>query len=238
MKGRGVEKPEGLTVQELLEQVKDFGVSRSTLDYYIKQGLIPAPARVSQGRRGVRGLYSPAVVELIRQVRRYQAEGRTLAEIRDLLEEELYRLHLIEVGAARDWADTGRLVERQRADFATITGLGPDDRDRLERLFWRFEMGGGDLKALEAFMVARTKAQKGIPLAREVRSLFYPERERRPDGMHFRYTVALDEEIDEIQARYGGRLDLEDDTERQMIRMLGLPECVEEDGRRGLRWSL
>ena len=63
------------------EVAKRAGVSRETVRYYEKRGLIPSPSRTAAGYRQ----YTEEYVERIRFVRRAQELGFTLQEINELL---------------------------------------------------------------------------------------------------------------------------------------------------------
>ena len=63
------------------DAAKALGVGVQTLHYYEREGLIPAPPRSEAGYR----LYSPALVERVGFIRKAQALGLPLAEIRDVL---------------------------------------------------------------------------------------------------------------------------------------------------------
>ena len=52
------------------------GVSRRTVRYYVQRGLLPAPGGTGRGRH-----YGDEHLERLIQVRRWQEEGRSLAEI-------------------------------------------------------------------------------------------------------------------------------------------------------------
>lgn len=60
-------------------------VSTDTIRYYEQIGLLPAAARSPGGYR----LYPPTAVRRLQLIRRARALGLALAEIRDLLEEEV-----------------------------------------------------------------------------------------------------------------------------------------------------
>ncbi len=60
---------------------KRAGVKRSTVRYYERRGLLPAPARRRSGYRE----YTDEHVHRLRFIRRAQALGFTLAEIRELM---------------------------------------------------------------------------------------------------------------------------------------------------------
>lgn len=69
------------------EAAAALGVGVQTLHYYEREALIPEPPRSEAGYR----LYSPALMERLQFIRRAQALGLSLAEIRETLQ-------LIEVG--------------------------------------------------------------------------------------------------------------------------------------------
>lgn len=60
---------------------KALGVGVQTLHYYEREGLIPAPTRSAAGYR----LYPPELVERVGFIRRAQALGLPLGEIKDVL---------------------------------------------------------------------------------------------------------------------------------------------------------
>lgn len=66
---------------------KKTGVSRTTIYFYIRRGLLPAPHRTATGR----SLYGEEHVAMLREIARLKDEGRPLAEIKKALEEELSR---------------------------------------------------------------------------------------------------------------------------------------------------
>ena len=63
------------------DAAKMLGVGVQTLHYYEREGLIPPPPRSDRGYR----LYSPELVERVRFIRKAQALGLPLDEIRDIL---------------------------------------------------------------------------------------------------------------------------------------------------------
>ncbi len=68
----------GLTIGKVAEAA---GVKIDTLRYYERQGIIPPPARTHSNYR----VYSPETISRVRFVKRAQALGFSLEEIRDLL---------------------------------------------------------------------------------------------------------------------------------------------------------
>lgn len=60
----------------------ELGVGVQTLHYYEREGLIPAPPRSGAGYR----LFPPDLMERLRFIRRAQALGLSLAEIRETLD--------------------------------------------------------------------------------------------------------------------------------------------------------
>ena len=60
---------------------KVLGIGVQTLHYYEREGLIPPPPRSESGYR----LYTPELVERVRFIRKAQALGLPLEEIKDIL---------------------------------------------------------------------------------------------------------------------------------------------------------
>ena len=60
----------------------ELGVGVQTLHYYEREGLIPAPPRSDAGYR----LFPPDLMERLRFIRRAQALGLSLAEVRETLD--------------------------------------------------------------------------------------------------------------------------------------------------------
>lgn len=70
--------PQPLTIGKLASLA---GVTPDTLRYYERLGLVPAPPRTNGGYR----LYDPALAERIGFIRKAQALGLTLEDIREVL---------------------------------------------------------------------------------------------------------------------------------------------------------
>ena len=64
---------------------KKTGVSRTTIYFYIRQGLLPVPQSTATGR----SLYSEGHVRLLRKIGELKRGGRSLSEIKLTLEKEL-----------------------------------------------------------------------------------------------------------------------------------------------------
>lgn len=60
---------------------KELGIGIQTLHFYEQQGLIPHPPRAASGYR----LYTPEIMERVRFVRKAQALGFSLDEIKEIL---------------------------------------------------------------------------------------------------------------------------------------------------------
>lgn len=58
-----------------------LGIGVQTLHYYEREGLIPSPARSDSGYR----LYTPPLIDRVRFIRKAQALGLPLDEVRDIL---------------------------------------------------------------------------------------------------------------------------------------------------------
>ena len=101
---------------------KALGVGVQTLHYYEREGLIPPPARSESGYR----LYTPELVARVSFIRRAQALGLPLDEIRDVLglvEEGTSPCGRVETALAEKLAEVDRrLAELQkfRADLAAL----------------------------------------------------------------------------------------------------------------------
>ena len=119
----------GCRMQEL---VKATGVRKSTILFYLAQGLLPPPLAVGPNS----ALYDPACVERVRLIRSLQADHRlTLAEIRE---------HLAGVatghpaaGLPRPQATTVPPLDSDRrlgrTAFCRATGLRPAEADEFTR---------------------------------------------------------------------------------------------------------
>lgn len=70
---------------ELQQVLKRAGISARTLKEYRRLGLIPPPSRKVIGGRGFPADYPDWVIDHIRSIRRLQAKGFTLLQVRDLL---------------------------------------------------------------------------------------------------------------------------------------------------------
>lgn len=73
----------GLSQQEILagQAAAALGVGVQTLHFYERQGLIPRPPRSRSGYR----LYTPKIIERVRFIRKAQALGFSLDEIKEIL---------------------------------------------------------------------------------------------------------------------------------------------------------
>lgn len=111
---------------------KALGIGVQTLHYYEREGLIPAPARSESGYR----LFTPELVERVGFIRKAQALGLPLAEIRDILS-------LAEAGAspcgrvqralAEKLAEVDRRLAELRAFRAELAALVTRSNDIVER---------------------------------------------------------------------------------------------------------
>ena len=72
------------------------GVSRSTIYFYIRQGLLPEP----QKTKGGRSLYGEDHVDLLRRIGELKREGRSLPEIKERLTDHVVRVRGTDVDLA------------------------------------------------------------------------------------------------------------------------------------------
>jgi DNA-binding transcriptional MerR regulator len=120
-----------ITVGELAER---FGLSRTTLLYYERIGVLPSTTRSAAGYR----LYGDDAVERLRLVCTYKGAGLTLAEIRELLETPegpnrgILRRRIVELDQ-----DIARVRVQQRALVTLLKGMGDEAAaDSIDRETW------------------------------------------------------------------------------------------------------
>lgn len=77
---------EALTISAL---ERETGVPRSTIHFYVREGLLPAPQKTAASR----ALYGEDHLRLLQQIGELKAAGRSLAEIRAELQAELSQAH-------------------------------------------------------------------------------------------------------------------------------------------------
>lgn len=96
---------------------KKTGISRSTIYFYIRQGLLPEPQKTPGGR----SLYSDDHVDLLRRIGELKRAGRSLAEIKRALNDEVARAQDNEVDlAAREYERMhSAIIEVATEEFAT-----------------------------------------------------------------------------------------------------------------------
>jgi DNA-binding transcriptional MerR regulator len=75
---------DALTIAALEDRT---GVRRSTIHFYLREGLLPAPQKTASSR----ALYSEEHVRLLRRIAELKASGHPLAKIRTLLDPDLAR---------------------------------------------------------------------------------------------------------------------------------------------------
>lgn len=110
------------------EVAKSLGIGVQTLHYYEREGLIPEPPRTDSGYR----LYPAELVERVRFIRKAQALGLSLNEIREIL-------HLAEQGTSpcgrvqnalaeklREVDERLRELQSFRDDLATLVRQAPE----------------------------------------------------------------------------------------------------------------
>lgn len=95
--------------------VRESGVRRSTVEFYIRKGLLPGPQRLANNRT----IYGRVHLDLLRQIDRLKQEGLTLAEIRPLLEgaEEVSDFYEVDMATELDAATRARILEAAADQF-------------------------------------------------------------------------------------------------------------------------
>lgn len=110
------------------EVAKSLGVGVQTLHFYEREGLIPSPPRSESGYR----LYTPELVERVRFIRKAQALGLPLGEIRDVLrlaDEGTSPCGRVQRALADKLAEVDRRLEELqsfRHDLAALVGRAED----------------------------------------------------------------------------------------------------------------
>jgi DNA-binding transcriptional MerR regulator len=77
-----------LTAKEIItgSATQDWKVTRSKIEYYVKQGLLPKPIRVGVGGKA---LYSLTTAYRLAIIHEYRLQGKSLSEIREMLPQTL-----------------------------------------------------------------------------------------------------------------------------------------------------
>lgn len=110
---------------------KSLGIGVQTLHYYEREELIPAPARTESGYR----LYSPELVERVRFIRKAQALGLPLGEVKDVLRltedggSPCGRVQEALAEKLREVNERLRELESFRDELATLIETAPALRD-------------------------------------------------------------------------------------------------------------
>lgn len=85
------------------------GVPRSTIHFYVRQGLLPQPAKTAASR----SLYTDAHVRMLAEITRLKESGLSLAEVRRELEQPLREANQSGAGlAAREYQRTHEAIVR------------------------------------------------------------------------------------------------------------------------------
>lgn len=112
-------RAEGLLAGDV---AKALGVGVQTLHYYEREGLIPAPPRSAAGYR----LYPAALVERVAFIRKAQALGLPLAEVRDVLalvEQGTSPCGRVQAALAAKLVEVDRRLHELQAFRAELAGL-------------------------------------------------------------------------------------------------------------------
>ena len=110
---------------------KQLGIGVQTLHYYEREGLIPPPPRSGSGYR----LFTPELVDRVRFIRKAQAIGLPLAEVKDImrLTEEgsspCARVHAALTDKLREVNGKLRELESFRDELASLIERAPALRE-------------------------------------------------------------------------------------------------------------
>ena len=108
----GVASMELLTMRELVQVT---GVPRSTIQFYVREEVLPPPQRLVNNRP----IYGRIHVDALEQIRRLKAEGRSLEEIRPRLKQAILSSGFYEVDVAEvvDAATKAKILEAAADQF-------------------------------------------------------------------------------------------------------------------------
>ncbi len=110
---------------------KRLGIGVQTLHYYEREGLIPAPVRSDSGYR----LYTPELIDRVRFIRKAQALGLPLGEVKRILQlteqggSPCGRVQAALTEKLREVNERLRELESFRDDLATLIEHAPGLRD-------------------------------------------------------------------------------------------------------------
>lgn len=139
----------------------ELGVEVQTLHYYEREGLIPSPPRSEAGYR----LFPPDLMERLHFIRRAQALGLSLAEIRETLELAAIGespCGRVQTALAKRLAEVDRRLEQLTAfrnELADLVVNAPKLRDAAPR--------GGVCAIVEGAAPIRGSEIATVPLGRQ-----------------------------------------------------------------------
>jgi len=129
----------GLRMKELVEAT---GTPKSTILYYLQQGLLPEPVKTSHNM----AYYRPQCITRIRYIQRLQRRHRlSLAEIRQMLDAGGEDKDLSVFVKLNDiiFGDPSAAKAADEEEFCKITGLNPEQLDSLKRAKLLIPLEGG-----------------------------------------------------------------------------------------------
>ena len=159
MTPRSKQQPKGLRMKELS---KATGLPKSTLLYYVDQGLLPEPEKTSPNM----AFYAPECVERVALIRQLQENQRLpLAKIKAMLDaidrgEDVAPLLMLNQVIFGDGQE--RLMTLK--EFCALSGLSPDKVGELEKaqLLLPLSDQGYDSQDLAMAQVLATRASLGL----------------------------------------------------------------------------
>lgn len=211
-----------LTLEEVLARCEQQGleVSERTFRYYAVLGLLPRPVKRPDGDARVH-YYEPHVLERLAEIRKLQADGHSLKQVKKLLESSGERPPLLRALADGRWQEACRRYlsgpgTRQAAleltqEWLALAGLSPQsmtDRELENCLRHLGQMYGGGGTARSLYGVAGHAAlpglmqkveavdTEGFPLARKAQSRLLNALEQLAQGRQLESCARSLDELD------------------------------------------
>lgn len=154
---------------------KELGISTATINFYVQQGILPAPIKLSR----TRAAYDDRHVRILRIIKRLQGAGFALSHIKQLFEatgydedalaklEGIGYLQPLKPPKLHQSAEPLELFEPVDQDtFTQMSGLTAQQLDELQATgFLRPQHGRYDARDLQLVRTAQLLLRAGIPMS-------------------------------------------------------------------------